>query len=273
MKLLLLFFCATVLSCNRNKEKEKLLADFDWNIKYSNYVVSSSTDNILASFESKKQDPRYRANVDIWFPHVKTIHNYCKNFLTITEIKNEEEKQKMDWIKIVLAFQKLKDSILSIDTEITKEFYSTITPLKIFKDSSIQIKDQSLSIQYMALHKLKNTVVILENKLIAFCHSKIDVIILDCNFPNAFVYQNKSYFKKGEKLHIKAGIVKSFSYAQPKIIIRGQEISTKGDDYVDYSIRVNNKPGKYTIPLSLSFTDQNGLQQTKTKYIEYYVEK
>jgi hypothetical protein len=267
-KLILLCIVAVLFSCNGNKEKDKLIEEMSKNILYSNSVIYASTQNIYSSFEVKKYDRHYKEGVSKWLPILTEIERLCKIFYNLIG----ENNAAIHWGELEIAFKSVKDSILKLNPEIEQELRLSFNNMKILNDTTIDINKLSISNQKNVLSKLKNTIAIIENKAVAFCHSKIDQVILICLRPQVLVTQNKSHFKNGEILEIIGGVGIYANDVESKMVIQGKEYDAGNDGFANYSIKLNKKPGKYALPVQVNFIDQNGIRQIMTKNFEYYID-
>jgi len=123
------------------------------------------------------------------------------------------------------------------------------------------------------LQKIQNDALYAENQILRY----FDVLTTAVN--NAYfrygelISQNSSYLKAGQMLEITDG-VGSFSEAvKPKIIIQGKEIPINSDAKAVYKIKVDSRPGNYTIPVKIEFTEPGGFKRTSITGIKYIVQQ
>jgi hypothetical protein len=124
------------------------------------------------------------------------------------------------------------------------------------------------------LTKLKHDIASLANKTISFCNSRCAWMCgLGYEKFNAIVAQSSTHLAPGEELVITAG-VGAFSIAvQPKIRINNVNVSPD-DSYVAISkIKVQRTPGKYSIPVEMTYTADDGEIKKNTYNIAYTVDK
>lgn len=93
--------------------------------------------------------------------------------------------------------------------------------------------------------------------------------------PGGYVPQvskNSSIFKPGEELIIKAGIAGYSKSLSPSITFNNQKIQPGPAGYSLYSRKVQNIPGKYSIPVTISYMNQiTGKEESITTMINYIV--
>jgi gliding motility-associated protein GldM len=75
----------------------------------------------------------------------------------------------------------------------------------------------------------------------------------------------------GDEMEITAGVGAFSKAAQPTVSIEGQNVPLDIDGAAHRKINAATSLGKHTINVTVSFTDQEGKQQTITKPIEYTV--
>jgi hypothetical protein len=114
---------------------------------------------------------------------------------------------------------------------------------------------------------------LLENEIVAYCDNHV--------VDNSFWYykeiplltQNSSYFKQGDELRITAavGIVRDdFDF---RLSVDGKAINHEGDNTAIYSITIADKPGTYSLPVSIEYVDRFGNKQKQIENIKYTVLK
>ena len=111
-----------------------------------------------------------------------------------------------------------------------------------------------------------------ENRLIRYCSERPSGRTLICEFPAAIVGQNKSQLTEGQELEIVAGVGMFKQLAGLEVKVNDKEILVGEDGVFTYKKTVS-KTGNYSIPVSVSFIDQDGKQQTISKDVEYKVVK
>ncbi|MGZ8558715.1 MAG: hypothetical protein ACXWWC_10290 [Chitinophagaceae bacterium] len=61
--------------------------------------------------------------------------------------------------------------------------------------------------------------------------------------------------------------------AQPEITVNGMNVDIDETGVAVYTFKASPKAGKHIVPVTISFTDQNGNKQLITKDVEYAVTK
>jgi hypothetical protein len=123
------------------------------------------------------------------------------------------------------------------------------------------------------LDKIRNDVAITTNELMTYCN-KITRRYWD-HFEGyaALATLNTSCLKAGGLLEISAGMGAFTVALDPRISIDGKPIELDPKGVAIYRTHVGEKPGKYSIPVKISFTKPDSVEETYLKQVSYTVEK
>ena len=187
----------------------------------------------------------------------------------ITKGKGKELEQRI---------KEYRDSMLSIDPAIRAEFENTlaIDANPVIAQSGEQKAfdvgyfNMNPSIASMTLlSKFQNNVRNAENQLVSFAHSKIGEVKVRYDRFGALVGQSSNYLMPGEELTVTAGVGAYSSAAAPTISIGGSGVSVVNGQGT-YKTTVSGGGAK-SIPVNITYTDQNGNKQTVSQTVHYTV--
>jgi gliding motility-associated protein GldM len=120
------------------------------------------------------------------------------------------------------------------------------------------------------LTKFQNDVRTSENRTIALFHEQVGKVEVRYDKFAAIVGQNSNYIMPGQEIEINAGVGAFSSAAAPTISINGQGAPLGPDGQAKLKVSGGGL-GKHTVPVVISFKDQDGNMQTVTKSVEYTV--
>lgn len=302
-------FLLVLLSC-RSKRSENEIAVYkalNEGLMKSALITNSETSRALKSLEEKLADPVTSAKASIWNPKALLANKYsAAMFDYIQYLKTSLLKRagftgkengafnegSVGLVKELFQlegkgeelYKKLAQyrmDLLSIDLQIKKEFANHLTVIPVTYDLSSTKKDFSktyfndvpvIAVLSM-LSQLQNNVKICENKIVSFCDSQCsyDAFVYDIYEP--LISQSSHSVNSGEEIEIKAGIGGFTSKITPEIIINGKKALISDYGFAIYKAQAPEKEGTYTIPISLSYIDQDGNKRSITREVKYRVIK
>lgn len=249
----------------------------------SNKAVSSSSKTTLLSLEDKTADPTTSEKAKIWFPKAQKAQELSSEFNNYVEQLKKEERIGSE--KASLLFKKMKElgnSLLNTDSLIGRTFESpefmnsfidtTCTSGEVFFRRYFKAASKESSNAFLS--KLQNNVIVFSNKLIRFCSEQIAIHYPIYDYYSVIVGQSSEVVEPGKRINIKAG-VGAFSKAATKsqVIINGKDIPFNDYGVSEYNLNAPKNPGKYSIPVKISYTDQEGKEQIIETRIKYTVAK
>jgi len=275
-------------------------------LEKTNAVVNNSTSTIIASFQEKMTDPATAEKARLWYPKAESVVNYSKSVYDYIEgLKNKILKAadydpasgdstfKMDNLdvptrlmidqgegKTLLAqLTQLRANLLNIDPEVKAEFANTL-PIDLTMPKTQSKTNNKWEAAYFhmvptvaaltILSKFQNDIKTSENRIVAFLHNKVGQVAVRFDTYAAVIGQSSNYLMPGQQLEITAG-VGAFSKAAKPIITIGGAGSPIGEDGAAHFTTTVNNIGTSSIPVSITYTDQEGKQQTIKKTVEYTV--
>jgi hypothetical protein len=295
-KLIKLVLPVFIFGCSSKSDKENVvLKEMIKSLESSNIMIHGNSMDIQMSFERKLADPMTVEKAEIWQPKAKEISELSKGiYAYIDELKNELRKtvdaSNKSTVKYLLIkekkgeelYQKLvkyKEELIGVDPSIKHQFEESIvltdgfdTTKRLGNEFTDHFFSNASAIEAVSiLTNFQSNIKMIENRTINFCHSKTYTVALDCRAAAPITWQDKSQVMSGENIEITTGIGMFNQVYRPEFIIDGQNV--KMDDYglVKYNLKAESKPGKYSVPVQVSYTDQDGKKQTFNKLIVYTV--
>jgi gliding motility-associated protein GldM len=120
------------------------------------------------------------------------------------------------------------------------------------------------------LSKFQNDIRTTENRVVSLLHEQVGKVEVRYDKFAAIVGQNTNYVMPGQEIEINAGVGAFSSAAAPSITINGQGAPLGPDGQAKLKVQGGGL-GKHTVPVVISFKDQDGIMQTVRKDVEYTV--
>jgi len=291
-----------LLAINISAEILNAFKTINESLEKTNAAVNASTSQIIASLNQKLNDPATRDRAAIWKPKADQIEGYARvtydyieslkkeiiaastsgdklkeddqNATTRILVKEGKGKQLFEMLK------KYKGSVLGTDTLINNVFANNFAVnLDPPKSQNSNKKTWEEAYFYMSptvgalsiLSKFQNDVRTSENKVVTFCHEQVGKVEVVFDSYAAIVGQNSNYLMPGQKIEIKAGIGAFSKEAKPTIIIGGAVVPIGEEGFALKELDAGSV-GPHTIPVTISYTNQNtGQQERKEVKVEYVV--
>lgn len=279
---------ATILftSCSSDSEKQKILLDaLNESIINSSRIIHRSTEIPYSSLKNKLLGIQFHSNAEIWYPKANMVRELSNGLVASIDSLRDLVKRNVGLTSDQISgltnnFVRYKNSIWAIDAGMTSAFNGTL----IFTTQSfdtIRENEQNFSFYFFEnrsrnellylLNKFENNIRIIENKLVQYCDNKVGAFVEHFTRFSAIVAQSSTCVKPGEAIEITAGVGSFSKAAQPQITINGNKVDINEMAYATYRFNSSAKPGKYFIPVEISFTDEEGIKRNETKRIEYTV--
>lgn len=266
-----LIFSACTNKSNNNADTIKRLEE---NLIESNNSINTSTTVVLQTLEQKFTDPYYsNEKSSIWLNKAKSVIKISGEYYDyINSIKKQENLNDTSFKQLNKKLLIYKESILGIDNAIMDEFNDSFEFIN--KPEELGPKITSVSVRSALLTLLQNNIKIIENKIIAFCNTKVGIFSDWYTSYSAIVGQSSSYIKAGEEISITAGVGTFSGAALPIININGKNIAIGEEGFAIYKIKTAKVPGIYPIPVKLDFINvTTGKKEVKEVKIKYTVAK
>jgi len=304
----LLFFAFLFTSCRNNSENSLTVYRIaEEGFKRSNKTISAATDEIYRTIEDKLYRDETKVIAEIWRPKAMQVKKLSDSMVKYIEglkqeLKNEaggDNLKEDDWLgkyeiskhvfeshgkskELLERLVKYKGDILGIDPKINARFgvvdnylsdrtgYRIINPTEEIKLFSIDIP---VIAAYVALSKLENSIMILENTITRFCLNLIgsvdgDGMVEQYNF---LVGQSSTCLRAGEILEIAAGMGAYTTTPDPNLRFDNKPVPIDENGQAVYKLKVPAIPGKYSVIIKGEFTTGRGKRVPIYNTISYTV--
>ena len=259
-----------ISSCTEKSNKDEVIKALEENLSKSNVAINNSTTTILKALEEKRNDPSYPETRSIeWFKRAeKTSEISMGLYNFISEAKKDVGKKEFSATLLHEKLVSYKQKVLSTDSAILEQFNNEFEFVDSF--SSPSYSNDLLS----RLSMLQNNIKLTENKIIAFCNTKVGVTGDWITSYSAIVGQSSTYVKGGEEITVTAGVGSYSHEALPTINFNGENIKIGEEGFAVYKIKAPKKPGTYSIPVLVDFLNVTiGKYEAKEIKVKYTVAK
>lgn len=263
---LVLFFSA----CAGKSSNDEVIKALEENLSKSNVAINNSTTTILKALDEKRNNPDYSESRSTeWFERAeKTAETSMRLYNFIAEAKKDVGKKEFSATILHEKLVSYKQEVLSIDSAILEQFNNEFEFVDSF--SSPSYSNDLLS----RLSMLQNNIKLTENKIIAFCNTKVGVTGDWITSYSAIVGQSSTYVKGGEEITVTAGVGSYSHEALPTINFNGENIKIGEEGFAVYKIKAPKKPGNYSIPVIVDFLNVTiGKYEAKEIKVKYTVAK
>src|SRR5687768_9255765 len=295
-----------LLALNVSSEILNAFKTVNKSLENTNATVNKSTETIMESLKNKTMDPVSATKAQIWYPKAQNVQTISKTIFTyiqglkdriLTEAdgdpKNPDKKFKEDNLdvatrvmiekgegpKLLAALGKFKKELLAIDPSIDSAFKTTL-PINLDKPASRTKAGKTWEGAYFhmvptvaaltILSKFQNDVKTSENRVVQFCHNKVGEVVVRFDTYAAIVGQNSNYLMPGQELEITAGVGAFSKGATPTITIAGRPYQIGAEGTATAKLP-GGGVGPHTVPVKITYTDQEGKLQVIDKIVEYKV--
>jgi len=299
-----------LLALNVSAEILNAFKTVDNSLTATNKTIATSTSTIMKSLEDKMSDPTSMVKAKIWYPKAQQaqqlstdMYNYIQDLrnrilkeagfkpgpdnkfdssykLDNLDIATRIMVEQKEGPKLRARLEKYRNDLLNIDPAIRKEFE---TGLQINTETP-KVQDKSNKSWEAAyfhmvptvaaltiLSKFQNDVRTSENKVVAFCHQQVGQVVVRFDRFEAIIGQSTNYAMPGQQIEIKAGICAFSAAAKPTITIGGQTQQIGDSGFVRYTTQAAPGIGQKSIPVHISYTDQDGNPRTIDRLVNYTV--
>jgi len=294
-----------LLALNVSSEILNAFKTVNNSLEKTNEVVTQSTNDVMTSLEEKKKDPGTAAKASIWYDKAQQAQQYSKQmYAFIDELKkkiatgakydptSDKDKgidnldvttrvmvEKGDGKLLKSKLEEYKVNILKIDSLIERNF-STSLPINTEMPKTKNKSNKTWEAAYFhmvptvaamtILSKFQNDVKTSENKVISFCHEQVGKVVYRQDAFAALAIANTTNALPGQEIEITAGVGGFSKAITPRISIGGQTVSLGEDGAAHYKFKAD-RLGSNSIPVVISYTDQDGQVKNITKTVDYVV--
>lgn len=297
-----------LLALNVSAEILNAFKTVDNSLDKTNKTVNISTENIMESFRNKLSDPTSKAKAEIWYPKAQNaqqmttaMYSYIEDLrnqilkaadfdparkkdstykednqdiatrLMIKEGKGKELQQKLAayrtaMVNLVAPDKKAEfEKSLQVDPSMPRNLKGGN---KTWEDAYFHMVPTVAALTI--LRKFENDVKTTENRVISHLHEQVGKVEVIFDAFEAIVGQNSKYLMPGQDLEITAGLGAFSKSKLPTISIGGSNVSLNEKGMAVYKVAAGTI-GNHSVPVTVSFTDQDGKAQTRTFNVEYTV--
>jgi hypothetical protein len=129
----------------------------------------------------------------------------------------------------------------------------------------------SVATVFAYLNSFKVSVLNTENLSADFLNNYIINNAFICTFYEPIVALTSSVIQQNDKIKVTAGIGSFSIIGKPKLEIFGKKVEPNESGVMEYEFIETRKPGKYFLPVKISYTDVDGKSMTKETTISYTV--
>jgi len=294
-----------LLALNVSAEILNAFKTVDNSLIATNRTINLSTDAVMKSLEDKKNDPTSAVKANIWYPKAdqaiklsREMYDYIQNLrnriLKDADFNPADSSFKADNLDIATRIMidekegpklrerldKYKKDLLAIDPLIAEEFKNSLQiDLSMPRVQDKSNKTWESGYFHMVptvaavtiLSKFQNDVKTSENKVVNFCHQQVGQVVVRFDRFEPIIGQSSNYLMPGQALEIKAGVGAFSNAAKPTISIGGvtQQIGDSG--FVSYTTQAAAGLGQKSIPITISYKDQDGNDRRIDRVVSYTV--
>lgn len=295
-----------ILALNVSAEILEAFKTVDTSLKNSTASIQKSNELLYKSLEDKLADPQSAEKAKIWMPKAEQakklsedMNNYIESLkmdlkknagLTTKDGKESFKEDNLDAStrlfensgkgkELENRLNQYKQQMLAIDPEtIGKEFANNFpVSTETTKGQEGKVKDFTTTYFHMTptvaaltmLSKFQNNVKNAENQIVTYCHNQIGQVVVHMDQVGVLVGQTSNYVMPGQEITITAGVGAYSSAASPRISIGGSGVPVE-QGRGTYKITASGA-GEHSVPVTVTFKDENGKEQTKTETVTYTV--
>lgn len=300
--LLTLFF----VRCSRRTPNDLyVVKSLKTGLEQSNLYIQRENEMIVNSIELKSQLPETKQKAEIFLPEVlevreivagviKEINRSQRDIRLQASFESETEavyqEDNLDVIKRLFIQQKRADSLFQViknyKRELIKisknrgEFISKMlidiplngSGLKESDNFVEFFKNQPAIAADAFLERLKNDVLMNEKRILSSINDRWVNDYIHW-MPTPLIGLSSEYVRSNDELHLTAGIGNFRYFPNSYIIVNGNKILPNERGVFTYRVKVSGSPGKYKVPVEITYTEADGNTQSITKTIEYKIIK
>lgn len=275
VKRMLLVALVVLLGCkDADKNSSLIFEELNESLERSNKNLELSTIEAINSIESKRRDVVTAEKANVWFGRAYPVvenSNKIIDFIDSTQqevIKMTMEDRKKYAENLDSMIRKYQQAVLTADSYERKEFSNRI----IFHSLKSNILSDTFTIKTFLL-KLKNDIRNMENMAVLFCRNQIGSLDGDALFEKfqPIAAMNSSVVKTGQEIIVDVGVGEFKLTSNPIFSINGINVLPNENGVGEYKMKIKKKPGKYVIPVKITYTKRNGQLDSLERGMEYIV--
>ena len=290
-----------LLALNVSSEILNAFKTVNRSLENTNTQVDKSTGTIMKSLQEKTTKPETAERANIWLPKAnnvvsisKKLYDYIGGLKTRIleeaggvgkkednlEIVTNLMVKKGEGKKLVAMLNQYKNDVLAVDPAIKAEFENSLQ-IDVTNPPGRDGKTKPWEIAYFnmvptvagltILSKFQNDVKTAENKVVAYCHSKVGEVDVVFDSYAAIIGQNSNYLMPGQELVIRAGVGAYSKAAKPTISIGNTNVALGEEGFAEFKTTAQGT-GNRTVPVKITYFNQiTGKEETKEVNVEYTV--
>ncbi|MEJ7609570.1 MAG: gliding motility protein GldM [Ferruginibacter sp.] len=298
-----------LLALNVSSEILNAFKVVDTSLQNSNNSLTAGNNTLYKSLAQKLTEATTAEKAAIWAPkaqQAKTLSDAMNSYIEglkkelkteadLKLVEGKEEYKEDDLEAATRLFGKgeggknrgeelekklieYRRAMLAIDPEIGTKFSTTlpvdISPMigqdgkkKTFTDGYFHMTPTVAGLTLLS--KFQNNVKNAENQVVSFCHSKVGEVVVKFDKTGVLIGQSSNYVMPGQELVVTAGIGAYSSAALPQISIGGSSVQVVDGQGI-YKFQASGS-GPRTVPVTIRYKDQDGVDKVETKNVEYVV--
>lgn len=282
-----------LIACNGSRNNDDFIYfTLTDNITKATNDINQRNENLYISLKNQLGDPAVKDKIAVIFPLIIKIHIYSDNIVHYIDSAKRaisiEEQEGNIFDGSQLHPQGLYDSLihfqslmLDIDPELSHQFKGSVYISNINSDTSQQsfkkfeqifLSAKSNQAYIGVLSVLENKIRKFENDMITFCDKKITRHGILGRQYIPLLYQDKSILEGGDSIQITAAFGEITTQNNPEMIVMGKKVSANNTGVMICKVKANYAKGKYPIPVTIDFTDDNtGARATVSKTLYYTI--
>lgn len=297
-----LFFC----SCSRRTPNDLyVVKSLKTGLEYSNLYIERENEAIFNSFELKRQLPETKQKAELLLPEMQRIRDVMASVIQEIEndqidlraeasSKNETEafyyEDNLDAVKRLFIqnkratylFRKIRNykDLLLDSVRNNADFVNNMLidiPLNGSGakelDNFIEFFKNQPAISVDAfLEKLKGDVLLNEKRMLSHINDRITGHY-NHSLVEVLIGVNSENIRSGEELRLTAGIGDFRYFPNSYVVVNGIKILPDEKGVFSYNTKINGNPGKYKLPVEITYIEADGNTQSITKTVEYTIIK
>ena len=274
-------------------------------LEHSNRYIESENEAIFNSFEVKMQFPETKQKAELLLPEmqrirdimasvIKEIENAQIDLRTEASSKNETEafyyEDNLDAVKRLFIqkkratylFRKIRNykGLLLDSIRNNVDFVNNMLIDIPVNGSGVKeldnfiefFKNQPAIAADAFLERIKNDVLLNEKRMLSSIADRMTNHYIHW-MPEPLIGISSKYLKTNDELQLTAGISVFRYFSNSYMIVNGNKILPNEKGVFTYNFKIEGTPGKYKVPVEITYTEADGNPQSITKTVEYTIIK
>lgn len=292
-----LLFCS---SCNNlSPADKKVLLDYKAAYERDSRVIQHirfENESIIRTADERSKDPITAEKMTIWYPKILAIKQLSEQVVMyMRKLENELSDRagyrnydslgylNTGYQQVTRLFIKEKKAIeladtlsaavnamLAVDEEVNAEFGKQFSNPFSREGVKQRFSHCSVVAALAILQSYSVNILLAQHKIITYCLNRTTWGCgLSMDITAVLVGQSSNIVEAGKELILTAGVGSYSSKANPKVVFNNTVKGNMENGVATYKFKAPVKPGTYSMPVRVSYIDQNGIEQDKVIQIEY----